>query len=474
MPRYLLIASLIFTMLFQNVSALSFEKIATDSQKNMTGDSHIMQTSNLIGPIFDNSYLNVTMPQSNKLLLEWESAYAESGLKSYEILVNDIKYDEISFVEYEEAVFNLPNAKVNYANQGNVYLAKLKNIDSNTKLPVMIAIHGSGRKSLDYRDTPFYRAQRDIALKNGYLFAAVSNGPDTWGLDDGLYNVNLLYDYLQENYPVQNKAALWVTSAGGTLGNRMVYEHGDKVDFVIGTFPVYDLLSGFNLDSCKTAWGTTDIEVFKTLIKGKNPSEFSQYLKNHNYYIAHGTNDTSVPLNENSQRLKGELGDNVTLQIIQGGVHGTSNYDFYTDAVNAAFRNQRAKYEYALENIDVDNVSNIKVVASDINGNSTTAVTDIKDYLKGLTVNFIESGISANVSLSFINSGISLMVIALYNEKALVDVEVKKVDFTKSAVTANFNLTVKDNTDYLIKAMLLDYSNHITPLSNYLSTTITK
>jgi hypothetical protein len=66
------------------------------------------------------------------------------------------------------------------------------------------------------------------------------------------------------------------------------------------------------------------------------------------------------------------------------------------------------------------------------------------------------------------------MVIALYNEKALVDVEVKKVDFTKSAVTANFNFTVKDNTDYLIKAMLLDYSNHITPLSNYLSTTITK
>jgi hypothetical protein len=48
----------------------------------------------------------------------------------------------------------------------------------------------------------------------------------------------------------------------------------------LGTFPVYDLISGFNVNSCKTAWGTTDLNTFKKLIAGKNPIEFADALKN--------------------------------------------------------------------------------------------------------------------------------------------------------------------------------------------------
>lgn len=106
----------------------------------------------------------------------------------------------------KKQIFTLEGAKVNYTEQGMVYLIMPDNIPVGVKIPVVIAVHGSGRCALDYRDTDFYVAQRNMALENGYGFATISNGPDTWGLDYGLYNFNLLYDYLMANYPIQEKA----------------------------------------------------------------------------------------------------------------------------------------------------------------------------------------------------------------------------------------------------------------------------
>ncbi len=129
----------------------------------------------------------------------------------------------------KEFVFSLPGARVNYETQGKVYFVKPKNLREDRKVPVIIAIHGSGRSATDYRDTPFYMQQRDIALQNGCIFAAVTNGLDTWGLDDGLYNTNLLIAYLIENHNVKPIVGIWATSAGGVLANRMVAEYPEKV-----------------------------------------------------------------------------------------------------------------------------------------------------------------------------------------------------------------------------------------------------
>jgi hypothetical protein len=246
------------------------------------------------------------------------------------------------------------------------------------KLPVVIAVHGSGRSAMDYKNTPFYAEQKNIALKNGYIFAAVSNSTYTWGLDDGLYNLNLFYEYLLANHPIQEKVALWATSAGGTLANRMVKEHPNKVSFVIGTFPVYDLLSGFNLNSCKSAWGTSDLNTFKSLIAGKNPAEFPAQLRNHDYYIAHGSADTAVPLAENSQKMATEVGANVHLQVIEGGVHGTSNYEFYGDVVNQAFTEHPAVYTYKLTGLTAG--TNYSVFITATNSNGYSAVSDTVSF----------------------------------------------------------------------------------------------
>ncbi|SKB97082.1 hypothetical protein SAMN05660226_04073 [Parapedobacter luteus] len=56
---------------------------------------------------------------------------------------------------------------------------------------VVLALHGSGREARSYKPgdskaNAFYVRQRDLAVKNGYLFVVVSNGSDTWGTDRGL------------------------------------------------------------------------------------------------------------------------------------------------------------------------------------------------------------------------------------------------------------------------------------------------
>ena len=205
-------------------------------------------------------------------------------------------------------------------------------------------------------------------LSNGYIFAAISNGSDTWGLDDGLYNLNAFYDYLIENYPVQEKAALWATSAGGTIANRMVKDYPEKVSFVIGTFPVYDLVSGFNLDSGKKAWNTTNLDAFKALIEGKNPADFAAALKNHDYYIAHGSADKAVPISENSQKMLSDVGLNIHLQVIEGGIHGTSDFSFYGDIIAQAFAAHPAVYTYKLNGLTAGTSYKLSITASDADG----------------------------------------------------------------------------------------------------------
>lgn len=236
-----------------------------------------------------------------------------------------------------ETVFELPNAKINYSGQGTCLIAMPQSIPDGAKLTAVVAVHGSGRGALDYRNTPFYARQKNIALKNGCIFAAVSNVRDTWGTDDGLYNLKLFLDYLVKNYPVREKFVLWSTSAGGTLANRMVIEAPQMVELVIATFPVYDLLSGFSLNSCKTAWKTTDLKLFEKLTQNKNPANFPEKLKEHKFFIAHGSADTAVPILENSLKMQKEVGENIFLEIIENGEHETSNYAYYGKAVEKAF-----------------------------------------------------------------------------------------------------------------------------------------
>lgn len=239
----------------------------------------------------------------------------------------------------KEYIFSPEGMKKNYPGQGKVYLAVSDKQRKNN--PVLLAIHGNERKSTSYRDVNFYQFQRDIALKNGYIFVSLSNGSDTWGLDNGLKNLVILYNYIIEKYSVQSKWALWGTSAGGVLMHRFIYEHPERVSFAIGTFPVFDLLSSFDIiPGCRTAWGTSDKLQFKKTISGRNPPDFVEHLTKHEYIIGHGINDTAVTIKANSIKFRdivNGMGGNVKLHISTGG-HSIKDYSVYdNEAIGSAF-----------------------------------------------------------------------------------------------------------------------------------------
>jgi pimeloyl-ACP methyl ester carboxylesterase len=234
-------------------------------------------------------------------------------------------------------LFDLPGARINHPGQGvaGIELPPRKA----GPLPVVIAVHGSGRGAADYWQTPFYSRQRELALEHGCLFAVVSNGPDTWGLGDGLYNLRLLTEYVAANYPVADRFLFWATSAGGVLAHRMAAEYPQRVAAVLGTFPVYDLAREFRvLPSCSKAWGTQDETAFLRRIAGKNPPELAEKLENIPYFIAHGDSDSAVPLEDHSLRLAQRLGENVHLQVIPGGEHGTGDLRYLETMPQRALR----------------------------------------------------------------------------------------------------------------------------------------
>jgi predicted esterase len=221
-----------------------------------------------------------------------------------------------------------------------VYIAAAENpADQSRKLPVLLALHGSGREALSYKagdakGVPFYVHQRDLAVQSGYLFVSISNGTDTWGKDEGISALVSLYEDLIKIYQIETDWVLWASSAGGVLANRMVKEHPQKVKKVIGTFPVYDLVEAYaHLTSARKAWKTVDEAM---LI---NPARDPGALKHVPYLIFHGRADEAVPARLHSERLKYEVngaGGQVSLHLVDGG-HSTTNFALYDDDIIREF-----------------------------------------------------------------------------------------------------------------------------------------
>lgn len=205
--------------------------------------------------------------------------------------------------------------------------------------PVLMAIHGSGREARSYKpgdakSSEFYIHQRDLAVDNGFMFVAVSNGPDTWGTNRGLERILEAYYYVGDQYSVEKKWMFWTTSAGGVLFIRLAKESSELISRAIGTFPVYDLQESFSrLGSAKEAWKSLDV------VKKYNPVNYPEVLINIPYLIFHGRDDSAVPIKQHSERLKrvvNEHGGKIKLYNVPGG-HSTGNWNVYNDILIRAF-----------------------------------------------------------------------------------------------------------------------------------------
>ena len=229
-------------------------------------------------------------------------------------------------------LISLDGAAVRYPRQGMLAVFRPEGDVSG----VVLAVHGSGRGIDDYSRTPFYLKQRDISLENGHAFAVLENGPDTYGTDEGLFDLTLAAEELFGLFRT-DRIVLWATSAGGVCALRYAAGHREHVSAFIGTFPVADLNSVFPiLQSCRRAWDAEGLtpEGFAEKIKGKNPPDLTDSLRGLPMFIAHGLEDRAVPYHENAGLLV-RIG--AKIHTVPDGVHGTEDYRYYEHAPYAAF-----------------------------------------------------------------------------------------------------------------------------------------
>ncbi len=157
--------------------------------------------------------------------------------------------------EIDENIFYMLKDKGDL-NYGQVYIAKPHN--NKKRMPLLIALHGSGREALSYRDIPFYERQRDLALECGYLFACISNTSHTFGTDIGYENNLKLLEYVQKNYDIYNEFALWASSAGGLMMHRIFREYKERVKLLLGTFPIFNPNTTNKIPSLLNAFGANN------------------------------------------------------------------------------------------------------------------------------------------------------------------------------------------------------------------------
>ena len=247
-------------------------------------------------------------------------------------------------VEFSEKVLDIHEQKAIDPEMGQVYIALPEEYGNGETFPLLIALHGSGREALSYRDVPFYAMQRDIALQCGYVFAAVSNGPDTYGLDAGFKNAELLYRYMHENYSLYDRSALWASSAGGFMMHRLYRENPDIFGLLLGTFPVFDPLTIKPIASMLAAFDAKTDDEFYRNARYLSPKFFENDIyKNAHIVIAHGIHDEAVPISQ-SEGLKEQVqkyGGKMEL-IKKPGGHSIQNFALYdTDCFHNALKEYR-------------------------------------------------------------------------------------------------------------------------------------
>lgn len=232
-----------------------------------------------------------------------------------------------------EAFFLLDHAAGHYEGQGQVYAALPRQAVEGASCPLLIALHGSGRNAQSYRDVAFYRTQRDLALSCGYIFASVTNGPDTYGQPDGLENVEKLYRWMQEHYRVSGKVALWGSSAGGLMMHRFFRRHREEVSLLLGIFPIFDPAGMPLLESMMRAFDASDREdlLRKAGRIGLLPDAFEHGLyKGVKVVVAHGRQDTAVPFSQSLKLQKQVQRDGGEMLLIEKpGGHSTENTALY-------------------------------------------------------------------------------------------------------------------------------------------------
>ncbi|MCT1526039.1 prolyl oligopeptidase family serine peptidase [Sphingobacterium hotanense] len=243
-------------------------------------------------------------------------------------LTSGVSAKPIRLITNKDTLFHLKGREV--------YIAFPPKI--NPKNKVLFAFHGSGREARSYvpgdaRSNSFYIKQRDLAVKENYIFIVISFGQDIWAINQSAVNFLSIRETLLKEYDLADQWTVWASSAGAVLFANVLKLNPKIFDKAIGTFPVFDLHAA--MQRVKSARDLIPVDQLENL----NPANFYFVFNNLPYLIFHGDQDEAVPIELHSLYLKKLLKSNfnkVKVQKVKGG-HSTSNWHLYDETKISKF-----------------------------------------------------------------------------------------------------------------------------------------
>ncbi|MBN1396341.1 MAG: prolyl oligopeptidase family serine peptidase [Pirellulales bacterium] len=161
-------------------------------------------------------------------------------------------------------------------------------------------------------------------LDNGIAVAGIDIG-ESYGNPAGRTAYSEFYTYATTEANLAPQAMLLAQSRGGLMLYNWAAENADKVSAIAGIYPVGDLRSYPGLATAAPAYGMT-VEQLEQNLSDHNPIDRLLPLAQADVPIfhIHGDNDTSVPLDENSQVVYDRytaMGGDMQLVVVPGKGH---------------------------------------------------------------------------------------------------------------------------------------------------------
>ena len=161
-------------------------------------------------------------------------------------------------------------------------------------------------------------------LERGFYVCGMDVG-ESYGSPAGRQVFTAFHQQVVQEWQLEVKARLVAQSRGGLMLYNWAAEHPDKIQCIVGIYPVCDLRSYPGLARAAGAYGLTPDELEKQLPQ-HNPIERLAPLAKAGVPILHihGDTDAVVPLDQNSQVLADRyrtLGGPMKLIIIPGKGH---------------------------------------------------------------------------------------------------------------------------------------------------------
>lgn len=222
-----------------------------------------------------------------------------------------------------------------------------KNYDGSKKYNAIVCFHGNGTDETHWSTNENMTVVQKALVNAGYvvLTCAYKLNNATWGSKYGVNAYKEAYEYLMENFKINN-IGIFANSMGSIESLNTLAERKIPAKCWCGTSPTYDLANCFSLEMFKPVISSayniaSDGSDYSVKTNGRNPALMPPYtFGGIPMLIIGGTADTAIPQNTNGFKLYEDVQavSFATKIEVAGGSHGF-DHSLYTTQIVSFYNN---------------------------------------------------------------------------------------------------------------------------------------